>query len=312
MVNKSEKFPTRIILCGSGNSIPFNNEKGLDNKLKDVLYYEYSIGLNYWYKYGCNTTINSWVDHQWYENNLEEIKDLPLLIGKSDDKLKDIIHPNTYLIKPCRNNDLYPNKPWKDGFYGSHLVGMFALSLAINLGFKEIYLLGYDCKAINEKTHFYQDLLDPNEIGPNKKLYGVGQTKGNTERNNIYKNCVNLIRTALNRIKFNKDCSGCNTAKEQINMIKNSLENNIYNYRYNTGTYNNIERLNNYWFGKFKKELERVKIYNVSPESVLDVFPKITYNEFYEKLEYNPKPILPCKARMKIKELLKDRMGNEK
>jgi len=57
-----ESFPKRIIICGSGNSVPFDNETGLDNKLIDILHSEYTIGLNYWYKFGCETTFNSWCD----------------------------------------------------------------------------------------------------------------------------------------------------------------------------------------------------------------------------------------------------------
>jgi hypothetical protein len=46
----------------------------------------------------------------------------------------------------------------KKGLYSAVLTGAFTLNLALRLGFKQIFLLGFDCCEINGKTHFYQGL----------------------------------------------------------------------------------------------------------------------------------------------------------
>lgn len=60
---------------------------------------------------------------------------------------------------------------------------------------------------------------------------------------------------------------------------------------YNTGNFNNIDELNNYWFAPFRQaKIEGIEIYNVSLKSKIDLFPKINYQAFYSmlcKTEYN-------------------------
>jgi hypothetical protein len=279
----SENFPKRIIICASGNSIPFDDKTGLDKKLVDLLKTEYSIGLNLWYKYACETTIVTWADWQFYKENVEAFKKLPLLVGKYDPSLVrlKLLQPNTIVLPYCNkywgkeswSPDFIVGKNiWKRGFYCPHLVGFFALTMAIALGFENIYILGFDCKAINGKTHFYQDIVDLTEKRKCENTlvhYGVGRKK------------------IINKQK--------NTSK----MV------------YNTGTYNDdVKKFDNRW-EPYKKELNNIKIINVSPESRIKVFPKISYSEFYKILEEQPEQVLQSIAREQIRDMIEERLYHE-
>lgn len=105
----------------------------------------------------------------------------------------------------------------KSGCYKSALCGIYALSLAIYLQPKEIYLLGYDYGAFKKNiTHFYQN---------NFKHKGTG------------------------------------------------------NLRY----YNGVKNRANLDFLPFKNS--DVKIYNVGLNSKIDIFEKLSYEEFFNKLD---------------------------
>ena len=153
------------------------------------------------------------------------------------------IHGNTLLLP--HSGKYFGKESFKKGFYSRHLIGLFALSIAINLGFKEIYLLGYDCCEINGQTHFYQGVAD---LNAHTDLYIKGQLKHK-------------------RFEFfgvGKDPKG----------------------KYKTSTYNKPDLINKKWFKPFMIEKD-VKIFNVSPDSVLTLFPKLTYEEFYKKIDTN-------------------------
>lgn len=60
-------------------------------------------------------------------------------------------------------------------------------------------------------------------------------------------------------------------------------------------------------FHDLKKELQYIKIYNVSPQSKIETFPKLTYDEFFEKLKNNPIKIDQEKARQTIKKEILER-----
>jgi predicted Zn-ribbon and HTH transcriptional regulator len=288
-----------LLICGSGNSV----SEGIEMGLFDIIPNHYSIGLNYWYKFGCDTTFTSFVDHQFYRDNLNEVKNLPLIIGKHDVLLNncrmkdgfkcDIVQDNTILLPKsgiyegkdswkinkrvcvnCEHEFVSSNsfiskvehcpkckdsKIRRTGFYSSHLVGCFALTIGIALGFKEIYLLGYDCVEIENKTHFYQDL--------------VSHEKKNIDRDSFYRG----VGT-----RFNKQ-------GEKL---------------YNTSTYTH-NTVNERWFKPYKEEKD-VKIYNVSPKSKLDVFDKIGYEEMLENIK--GKEINQQDARKEIRTFILDKL----
>lgn len=236
-----------VIICGSGNSIPFLNsrynsngfKRGIEPKLQWALNRNYSIGMNYFNKYGGQTTFMTSVDWQFYVENYEFLKNLNLIVCAKHGQLvkrPEVVYDNTIMLP--FTGKYHGKDSWSKGFYSSHLVSLFTLTICIALGFKEIYLLGCDSCEINGKTHFYQDLVDlkkPSKASPkNLQFRGVGKQGG----------------------------------------------------KYNSTPYNDVPKLNDYWYHPYLQEKD-VKIYNVSPESSIDIFEKIDYQEFYKKVENN-------------------------
>ena len=201
-----------IIICGSGNSI----SDGLQYGLMDILKNHITIGLNYWYKHAFEPTFTTFVDEHMYSNNFNEFEKLNLIIGKFDKNLKNkhdntILLPkhNTYFGKDswrifdqlclnCRheyknfsNEQQIPcpkcggNKIQSFAFYSGHLNGLFSLTLAIALGFKNVYLLGYDATEYKEKTHFFQDKVNLTKKNDKDQLiyHGVGTININGKKN---------------------------------------------------------------------------------------------------------------------------------
>lgn len=229
----------QIILIGGGSSIKPELEE-----LQTILKNKFTIGLNYAYKYFPHCTFHSYVDHEFYTDELEGLKVLPLIIGNYSSNLNNKIHSNTVMLptRPKYSRDI------KKGVYKDSLVGIFALTLAICfLGEGEIFLLGYDLGGKNNNkdrdergraiTHFYQST-----------------EKGSLQHRGIGK--INYYRIHK---KSHKD------------------------------------------FGCFR-DLEGIKIYNVSTESKLEEFEKIDYNAFYKKL--NKEDLNQDKLREDIKKNL--------
>ena len=127
----------QLVIIGGGSSIKEGISKGLWDKIKD----HFVIGLNYSYRYFSHPTCQIYVDTDFYTKNVEELSQLPLVIGKKNQKLKSIIKENTILL-PTTNNY---KRNLSTGVYKGSLVGYFSLSIAIHiLDEGEIFLLGYD------------------------------------------------------------------------------------------------------------------------------------------------------------------------
>ena len=204
----------QIIIIGGGTSI----QEGIALDLWVGLQGKCTIGLNYSYRYFKSTT-QMYVDDTFYIKQHEEIKDLPLIIGKKYEEYKMKTHSNTIMLDSCPSY----NRKLIGGVYTSSLAGLFALSLAIHFNPKEIYLLGYDYGKLNKNkdnegrliTHFYNDV----------KHRGIGKV-------NWY------------------ECKG-----------RDEKDFGIY------------------------REIKDIKIFNVSPQSNLNVFPKLTYPQFFNRLD---------------------------
>ncbi len=273
-----------IIICGSGNSIKFLNSRynsngfkhGLEPKLEQIIKSNYSIGLNYWFQFGCETTFNMSGDWQFYLDNSRQLKKVPMIIASEDGSLKNKnishIYDNTILLPHSSkyfgiNSWVKNNKGKMNGFYSRQLIGMFSLTLAIALGFKEIYLLGYDCCEVNGQTHFYQGVVDLND---HRDIYVNGKLKDR-------------------RYKF----------KGVGKKPKGDYE---------TSTYNHVNHINNKWYAPYEIETKKIKIYNVSPNSVINTFPKISYDTFFKQIDNNN--INQNKARQEIKDFVIEKLKN--
>lgn len=298
-------FDEPIILCGSGASIPILNNFGIQEYLSSVIRNHYSVGLNSFFRFGCETTWVTWNDGQFYRDNKPDLEKLPLIIGKYDPNVRHQILDNAFLIpssktyfgknglqknrKMCWNckqeflvgNDFVNNCPFcksreilQCGLYHAQLVGLFTLSLVIALGFTEIYLLGFDGRSINGKTHFYQDLINLKELKQDKVTHKDGTT-----------------RIVAERLRW------FGVGKKELNGKT----------VYNTGTYNNTKELNEKWFSVYKKTSD-VKIYNISPQSAIQVFPKLTYGEFFERIK-DTREINQDNARKRIRRVMEEKIG---
>ena len=74
---------------------------------------------------------------------------------------------------------------------------------------------------------------------------------------------------------------------------------------YKTSTYNDPDKINNRWYAPFQ-DLEGITIYNVSPESAIDVFLKIDYTTFYKQV--HPGSVNQDEVRDKIKSYILDKI----
>lgn len=250
------------IIVGSGASIrsgKWNTEAKnliLWQKLKKYT----TFGINWAYKYHV-PTVELFVDPHFWNTEKEGLQYMPLCISTQvtdygrvfKKKYKEMtrLDDNIFLVPASSKYHELPER-WGKGFYSRKLSGMIALSLAITFGFKNIYLLGYDCQAIEGRTHFYQDEEDVGIVThfSGKTTTGVGfNDKGN----------------------------------------------------YNTSLYQ-TDKINNL-YACYLPELEKCNIYNVSLNSKIDIFPKISYEEFYKHLEQTEK-VNQDEIRRQIKAIL--------
>lgn len=136
-----------LIILAGGNSIP----------KKEILSYNldnfFVFGLNDWCRFPIDFTALLWLDVDFYWNNKKYIESKKAIkITKVPNNGKNPIE----IIKPNIIQHTYINKKDNTTRVIEHFfVGIFALTLGIMLGFRTIYLLGYDCCEINGKTHFH-------------------------------------------------------------------------------------------------------------------------------------------------------------
>ena len=212
------KKPSQLIIIGGGTSTKEGIEKGLWEKLED----RFTLGINYSFHF-FKSTLQTYVDLDFYSNEWDDLENLPLIIGKYHHQIEKEIRGTTIMLQV---NDSTYIRDLSTGVYKSSLCGLFSLSLGIHLLDKgEIFLLGYDHNDNGNKdkegkliTHFYQGEI---------KHRGVGKV-------NYYK------------------------AKGRADRD----------------------------FGVYENET-KIKIYNVSLESKINTFPKISYSQFFKQLDDN-------------------------
>jgi len=172
----------RCVIVGGGNSIQEGIEKGLWKKLEN----EVTFGVNEAFKFFHPTAI-TFVDWTFYKCRWEHMLNYPLVIGKFDPAIgfwyrgkgghKYQKCPKEDTLEMIKGSGKYFGKESiKKGIYSGVLAGLFTTTLAIGLGFDEIYLLGFDMDQKDGKTHFYQNMNDVGDfIGENNEhRTGVG------------------------------------------------------------------------------------------------------------------------------------------
>lgn len=232
----------RVCIIGSGASVRQSLWDISIDKLPiwTAIKNEITFGLNWTDKWHI-PTVQMFMDYQLYITRQKEYNKLPLVIGKDNphiglreyDSNKKCIPGNNLILLPP-SGEFHGVDSWTKGFGKAQLVGLMALTVACVLGFKNIYLLGFDCCEIDSRTHFYQ---------------------GDKE----------------------------NTGKYEWQRIEHNGMGKINDKKYRTSDYNND--VTTLYFDTYKEELKKRNIYNVSLNSQIKTFPKISYNDFYTALE---------------------------
>jgi len=240
----------RCIIIGSGNSLTEGFEKNLPKLLQNEIVFTINEEFRFF-----KSTLTTFVDWTFYKCRYNLLKYHPMVVGRWDHHIKNKeycceILPQLILLPSC--SKYLGQDSWKKGFYTGKLSGLFTLTFAIALGFEKIFLLGFDCKSINGKTHHYEGIS------------GFGQF---VEENGKPRNRMGK---------------------------KNGI--------YNTGIFNKKKKdFNQDIWDNYKPELEKIQIYNVSSDSIIDTFPKITYDDFIVKIKENSSNINQDLIRKEIK-----------
>jgi hypothetical protein len=183
-------LPSRCIILGSGNSVADGFPLGLSNYLER----EVTFGLNESIKF-FDTTAVTFMDWCCYRDRFDLYSQHPLTIGCFDTHIGNHIEGAT----PCPKHDSLTLLPWsgkwndnplKNGLYAANLCGGFTLHLAISLGFKQIFLLGFDCCEVNGKTHWYQGIEGAGVFNDyeGKVRTGVGKKETGEYNSSIWNN----------------------------------------------------------------------------------------------------------------------------
>lgn len=171
-------LPKQLVILGGGASLrPYWDGDKKDLGMFDrVIPNSFCCGLNYSYQF-VKTTFQCGVDETFWNLNWQELNKLPLYVAKLINGTANTTPgKNVYFLKSSKiyNRDLF------QGVYSSTLVGLFALSLMIQIMQEgEIYLLGYDYgpqyttssrKPDTDEhgrpiTHWYQGKVEHRGIG---------------------------------------------------------------------------------------------------------------------------------------------------
>ena len=250
--------PSKGLILGGGLSIRQGlwNLPVTDLPIWRKIQNEFVIGTNFSNLFFPSTVL-MYSDYHFYHTQKQWLDKVPLIVGRDDDYYRRDqcigLGDNVTLLKgSTKYNGI---NSLKEGLYTFQLVGMAAISFAIGLGCKEIYLLGFDACEINGHTHFYDDIAIGTYFYNKQKYCGIGKHK---------------------------------TTEGQ--------------YIYNTGNYNKIKELNEHWFKPFEKALvDGIKIYNVSLESKINTFQKISMEQMFHNIEQSPSQYSQDEIRKEIK-----------
>jgi len=173
----------------SGNSISDGIKLGLSNYLEHEVVF--GINDNIQFIWPTAAMFGDWTA---YASRFDLYKEHPLVIGRYDTHFTHQIEGSI----PCPKQDnliLLPGsgkyngaEGLSKGLYSAVLTGAFTLSLTIQLGFRQIFLLGFDNREINGKTHFYQDVPNAGQYTDyeGNPTTGVGKDEHGNFRTSFY------------------------------------------------------------------------------------------------------------------------------
>lgn len=240
-------------------------------QLKEKSKNKFVISLNKTIEVFPESTFLSFVDCiSFYKKDKEQLINYPLIIGRHSKDIENEKLNNTILLKTTETYD----RTLKAGIYSSYLAGLFALSLGIYLlNSGTIYLLGFDGGILPQESGEETITIQMN-----------GQT-------------INVpVEDVTNKL---------NQIEEQSK--KNLIQQNGKYYRllghFYQGTsiehrgigklsfYTKNDKINKVFIPFAQEKI--IKIYNVSPQSNINIFKKIDYlkmfnlinNEIFDKNE---------------------------
>jgi hypothetical protein len=264
----------KCVILGGGFSIRENlwNTDINDLPLWKNIWNEFTIGTNWCFRWFIPTVL-MYADYQFYGTEKKQLKHVPLILGKKDGAYlrKDGIRidNNVLLLKECERKSKL--------IYGEKVKGLHA-----HYWGKEAWTKGfYSSQLIGIKALNLAIALNYDEI----YLLGFDACGDEKNRTHFYSD------TEVGTYEWN------NQKQSGVGKDKRGY--------YRTGNYNKLKALNNIWFQPFEEELQKgIKIYNVSLNSKIDTFPKISYKNFYERLNINARVVNHEAIRQEIRQKL--------
>jgi len=265
-------IPKRILIIGSGYTIRQNlwHLKIEDLPIWKAIKDEFKISLNWSYKWS-NPDIAMCGDFQFYETERENLKKLSIVLSSMQGHYRKedtkSVEENTYLLPECQGKYRVEKNEVRAYYWK-----------------KEGWIKGIYCSQLTGlQAISFAILIGCTEI----YLLGFDATGDEKDRTHFYQD-------------DNK--TGIYKWNNQVHTGIGKTEKG----HYRTSNYEKIEELNNFWFKPFEQELKNgIQIYNVSSKSKIDTFPKISYEEFYQKLKDNPIKVNHEETQKELKEIFK-------
>lgn len=208
----------------SGASIRSGIELGLYYFLEQEVVFSLNDNISF-----VDSTVAVFGDHECYRDRFELFSKHPLTIGRFDCHIGRTIEG----ALPCPSHEglillqgsgkYHGAEGLRKGLYSAVLTGAFTLNLAIRLGFKQIFLLGFDCGAINGSTHWYDNVEGAGQFRDycGQPRTGVGKDEQGNYRTSFYNNSDDSINLLWNPFREEKEVMIYNVSLDsRINVFQ--------------------------------------------------------------------------------------------
>ena len=251
----------RCIIVASGASIRENlwyvpiNELPIWKALKN----EITIGIN-WSSTFYTPTVALFGDYKFYHTQFDSIKHLPLLVSTKDAYyIREGHQPildNLFLLERCKIKKYLKAGDKTEGIH-KYYWG------------KDSWKQGW---YTNQLSGLMALTFAINGLGA-KEIFLLGYDASGINGHTHFYDDTNVGSYVYD-----------NSTTCGVGIKENGL--------YRTDNYNKTDKLNNFWFKPFEQEWDNgVRIYNVSLNSKIDTFLKISYKAFYAMLKNNVYPV---------------------
>jgi len=189
------------VICGGGASVTEGVETGLWDKLKESGIEVWSVNYAFRAMKPLLPTKQLWCDTTFFKNNIKDLEELAKSGVECHTKKNDRYNfINNIIQHECTRK---PEEKDNKVFIGAlGLSGMFSLSLAVQMKYDTIYLLGMDFGVPNQgiaQTHFYQGKMEYISTGVGRpQVYLDGNSPKKAVRDfDIYKDIPNIFNVSL-------------------------------------------------------------------------------------------------------------------